>query len=251
MAQTPPPAPAPFGGFPDARGDFFLALALHNDRDWFNAHRAEYEQGWAASMKALLEEVHGGLRGAYGKRGLGRPKVFRINRDIRFSKDKTPYKTHVAGWIPVETGAAASPGATPAAIYLQVGIGERFTGAGCWTLEPDDLKRFRAALLDPRRGAALARHLAGLTRRGFSLSSAGSLVKVPAGVDPDHPRADLLRMKGLVVDPGEVPKRLLTRPALAGWLVEQARAAAPVVKWLADQLEREPPNGRIRPPGGG
>jgi uncharacterized protein (TIGR02453 family) len=236
MAKTPSATPAHFSGFPDARGDFFLALALHNDRDWFNAHRAEYEQGWAAPMAALLEEVHGGLRGAYGKHRLGPPKVFRLNRDIRFSKDKTPYKTHVAGWIPLETGAAASPGATPAAIYLHVGIEERFTGAGCWTLDPDALKRFRAALLDPKRGAALARHLAGVTRRGFSLSSAESLVKVPAGVDPEHPRAALLRMKGLVVDPGEVPKKLLTRPALAGWLVEQARAAAPVVRWLADQF---------------
>jgi uncharacterized protein (TIGR02453 family) len=234
MTRVTSGAPARFRGFPDPRGDFFLALALHNDRDWFQAHRAEYEEGWAAPMAALLAEVREGLRGAYGRRGLGAPKVFRIHRDVRFGKDKTPYKTHVAGWIPHETGRPASPGATPAAMYLQVGVDERFTGSGCWTLEPDALRRFRAALLDPRRGTALARRLAVLTSEGFSLSSAGSLVRVPAGVDPDHPRAGLLRMKGLVVDPGEVPARLLTRPGLAGWLVEKARAAAPVVSWLAD-----------------
>ena len=140
----------------------------------------------------------------------------------------------MAGWIPLETGPAASPGATPAAMYVQVGVETRFTGSGCWTLEPDALKRFRAALLDPRRGAVLARRLAQLAARGFSTSCAESLVRVPAGVDPDHPRAGLLRMKGLVVDPGEAPKRLLTRPELAGWLIEKARAAAPVVTWLAD-----------------
>jgi uncharacterized protein (TIGR02453 family) len=234
MTRAASPAPAAFRGFPDARGDFFLALALHNDRDWFQSRRAEYEQGWAAPMAALLGEVRDGLRGAYGRRGLGEPRVFRIHRDVRFGKDKTPYKTHVAGWIPLETGRPASPGATPAAMYLQVGVDERFTGSGCWTLEPGALRRFRAALLDPRRGTALARRLAVLTSEGFSLSSAGSLVRVPAGVDPDHPRAGLLRMKGLVVDPGEVPARLLTRPGLAGWLVEKARAAAPVVSWLAD-----------------
>jgi uncharacterized protein (TIGR02453 family) len=226
--------PGAFRGFPDARGDFFLALALHNDRDWFQSHRSEYEEGWAAPMAALLDEVRDGLDGAYGRRGLSEPKVFRIHRDVRFSKDKTPYKTHVAGWIPLETGRAAIPGVSPAAIYLQVGVDERFTGSGCWTLEPDALKRFRTALLDPRRGAALARRLDVLTARGFSISSSGSLVRVPAGVAPDHPRAGLLRMKGLVVDPGEVPRKLLTRPGLAGWLVEQARAAAPVVNWLAD-----------------
>ena len=229
-----PNPPGAFRGFPDARGDFFLSLALHNDREWFQSHRAEYEEGWAAPMAALLAEVRDGLRGAYGRRAPGEPKVFRIHRDVRFGKDKTPYKTHVAGWIPLETGRAASPGATPAAMYLQVGVDARFTGSGCWSLEPDALKRFRSALLDPRRGAALARRLDRLAADGFSLSCAGSLVRVPAGVDPDHPRAALLRMKGLVVDPGDVPKRLLTRPDLVGWLVEKARAAAPVVTWLAD-----------------
>jgi uncharacterized protein (TIGR02453 family) len=234
MKRVPFPAPAGFRGFPDARGDFFLALALHNDREWFHSHRAEYEEGWAAPMLALLAEVRDGLRGAYGRRGLGEPKVFRIHRDVRFGKDKTPYKTNVAGWIPVAADGAASPGATPAALYLQIGIDLRFTGSGCWTLEPDALKRFRAALLDPRRGAALARRLASLTARGYVCSASETLVRVPAGVDPDHPRAGLLRMKGLVVDPGDVPKRLVTRPDLAGWLVEKARAAAPVVNWLAD-----------------
>jgi uncharacterized protein (TIGR02453 family) len=153
MTRAASTTPVAFRGFPDSRGDFFLALALHNDRDWFQSHRAEYEQGWAEPMAALLGEVRDGLRGAYGRRGLGDPKVFRIHRDVRFSKDKTPCKTHVAGWIPLETGRPASPGATPAAMYLQVGVDARFTGSGCWTLEPDALKRFRAALLDPRRGA--------------------------------------------------------------------------------------------------
>jgi uncharacterized protein (TIGR02453 family) len=236
MAKPKPATTAPFRGFPDARGDFFLSLALQNDRDWFNAHRAEYQEGWAEPMAALLEQVRDGLRGAYGKRGPGQPKVFRINRDVRFSKDKTPYKTHVAGWIPLETGQAASPGATPAAIYLHVGVDERMAGSGCWMLEPDALKRFRAALLDPKRGAALERLLKPLAAAGFTISSAESLVRVPAGVDPDHPRADLLRKKGLVVAPADVPKKLLTRPALVGWLVEQARAAAPVVGWLADHV---------------
>jgi uncharacterized protein (TIGR02453 family) len=236
MAKPKPAAPNAFRGFADARGDFFVALALQNDRDWFQAHRTEYEEGWAGPMAALLAEARARLEGAYGKRALSPPKVFRLNRDVRFSKDKAAYKTHVAGWIPLATGPQTSPMSSPAALYLQVGPLERFTGSGCWMLEPDALQRFRAALLDPRRGAALARHLADLEARGFSRSSAGALVRVPKGVDPAHPRADLLRMKGLVVDPGEVPRRLLTRPDLVDWLVERARAAAPVVTWLADHV---------------
>lgn len=236
MARPTSAAPAPFRGFPDARGDFFLSLALHNDRDWFQAHRAEYQEGWAAPMAALLEEVRAGLRGAYGKRALGAPKVFRLNRDVRFSKDKSPYKTHVAGWIPLDVGGTPSPGATPAAFYLQVGVKERFTGAGSWIFDADALKRFRTALLDPKRGALLARRLAALTADGFQVSAGATLARAPAGVDPAHPRAELLRLKGLVVDPGEVPARLVTRPALVPWLVERTRAAAPVVSWLADHV---------------
>jgi uncharacterized protein (TIGR02453 family) len=236
MTRVTSASPTVFRGFPDARGDFFLALALHNDREWFQAHRAEYEEGWAGPMAALLAEVRDGLRRAYGRRGLGDPKVFRIHRDVRFGKDKTPYKTNVAGWIPVATARSARPGATPAALYLQLGIDQRFTGSGCWTLEPDALKRFRAALIDPRRGAALARRLASLSAEGYTCSASETLVRVPAGVDPEHPRAALLRMKGLVVDPGDVPRRLVTRPDLAGWLVEKARAAAPVVSWLAENV---------------
>jgi uncharacterized protein (TIGR02453 family) len=236
MAKPKPPAPPAFRGFADARGDFFASLALQNDRDWFQAHRGEYEEGWARPMAALLEEVRGRLQGAYGKRALSPARVFRLNRDVRFSKDKAPYKTHVAGWIPLPVGSQASPMASPAALYLQVGALERFTGSGCWMLDPDALARFRAALLDPRRGAALARSLAALEAEGFTRSSAEVLARVPKGVDPAHPRADLLRMKGLVVDPGEVPRRLLTRPELVDWLVERARAAAPVVRWLADHV---------------
>jgi uncharacterized protein (TIGR02453 family) len=236
MARPATPAPAPFRGFPDSRGDFFLSLALHNDRDWFQSHRAEYEQGWAAPMAALLGEVRDGLRGAHGRHRLADPRVFRIHRDVRFSKDKTPYKTHVAGWIPLAGGGAVSPASSTAAVYLQVGVDARFAGSGCWMLESDALKRFRAAVLDPRRGAALARRIEALAARGFSTSCAETLVRVPAGVDPGHPRAGLLRMKGLVVDPGDVPSRLLTRPGLVGWMVDRARAAAPVVTWLADNV---------------
>jgi uncharacterized protein (TIGR02453 family) len=226
----------PFRGFPDSTGRFFESLLLHNDRDWFQSHRAEYQQGWAEPMAALLGEVRQALQGAYGRHQLGEPKVFRIQRDVRFAADKTPYKTHVAGWIPLATGRAATPGEAPAAIYLHVGVNERVAGSGCWMLDPDALKRFRAALLDPRHGPALVRLLAPLRRSGFEVSAGAALKRVPAGIDPDHPRSDLLRLKGLTLTSPDVPRRLLTRPELAGWLAAQARAAAPVVRWLAERV---------------
>jgi uncharacterized protein (TIGR02453 family) len=230
---TPRPAPAAFRGFPDARGRFFLELALHNDRDWFQRNRDRYLEGWAEPMGALLAEVRDRVAGAYGGLGLALPKVFRLHRDVRFSKDKSPYKTHVAGLVTVQPPRARPGAEPPAAFYFHVGADERFTGAGLWTMAPPTLARWRKAVLDPRRGAELARLLAPLQREDFELGAAESLRRAPQGVDPDHPRAALLRMKGLVVSPPDVPKRLLTRPELVEWVAAQARLAAPVATWLA------------------
>src|SRR5579862_7503862 len=90
-----------FAGFADADGKFFRALAKRNERAWFLAHKDEFETGWNAPMKALLQDLHGTIDAAYERADLGAPKVFRIFRDVRFAKDKSPYKTHIGGYIPL------------------------------------------------------------------------------------------------------------------------------------------------------
>jgi uncharacterized protein (TIGR02453 family) len=225
-----PAAPIPrFEGFADSRGDFFSALTLHNDRDWFLAHKAEYEAGWLAPMKALLAELREGLAPAYKGLELGAPRVFRIQRDLRFSKEKVPYKTHVGGLLPL--GGAGGPFGGPCAAYVHVSHDEAFTGAGCYALDPAGLARHRKALLDPKRGAVAGRLAAKLAAEGFGLSAIETLKRVPAGLDPAHPRADLLRMKGLVASIA-LPRRLLAKRALLDEVLAQARAAAPLVRWL-------------------
>src|SRR6266542_6130208 len=127
------PLPAgPFRGFPDSSGRFFLELTLHNDRNWFQTHRAQYDEGWAGPMGALLAEVRDRIADAYGGLSLALPKVFRIHRDVRFSKDKSPYKTHVAGLVALEPATGREPAEPPAAIYFHVGVDERFAGTGLW-----------------------------------------------------------------------------------------------------------------------
>jgi uncharacterized protein (TIGR02453 family) len=224
-------APARFEGFADVGARFFHALKKHQSRDWFAAHRHEYEEGWVVPMKRLLAEVRERIDPLFVQHALGEPKIFRIHRDVRFSKDKSPYKTNIAGYVPLaQSGRGPSQ---PIPLYLQLGT-ETFVGAGHYMMEPEQLVRYREAVLDDRRGRDLARILATATRAGLTIGSFEMLKKVPRGVDAAHPRADLLKRKGLTLHVPALPKNLVTSRALVPWLVKQADRARPLVEWLAD-----------------
>jgi uncharacterized protein (TIGR02453 family) len=227
--------PARFEGFADRDARFFRALAKNQRREWFQAHKREYETGWHLPMRALLGELRERIDGSFPSHPLGDPKVFRIYRDVRFAKDKSPYKTHIGGYIPM--GAAGEGPAVPSPLYVHVGIDDVFAAAGHWVMPPEHLARFRAAVLDDRRGRPLAALLAGLTKRGFTIGSHELLKKVPRGMDAQHPRAELLKRKGLVVSFPKLPRRLLVSRGLVAWLVKHAKQSAPLVEWLAFATE--------------
>ena len=223
---------ARFEGFADADGKFFRALKKHQTRDWFQAHRLEYDDGWVTPMKCLLAELRERIDPLFVRHALGDPKVFRIYRDVRFSKDKSPYKTHIGGYLPL-AGAGRGPG-QPVPVYVQLGT-ETFVGAGHYMMDPAQLARYRAAVLDDKTGKALARIVAGLEKAKFRIVSFDALKNVPRGVDPAHPRAELLKRKSLAVEFPTLPKRLVVSRALIGWLVERIERARPLVEWLADE----------------
>ena len=225
--------PPRFEGFADTRARFFGELILHNDRDWFQAHRTEYERGWLAPMKALLAAVAPRLARAYPAHRIGDPKVFRIHRDVRFSRDKSPYKTHIGGLLPIGLPrAGGSPVEVPAALYFHVSADELFCGAGLYGMDAETLARYRRAVLDSRRGAELGRIAGALERRGYEIAAREQSKRVPRGADPAHPRADLLRMKGLFASGPALDRRLLVREELVGAVAAVARGAAPLVRWL-------------------
>jgi uncharacterized protein (TIGR02453 family) len=233
MPKAPVSHPARFEGFADARLAFFRALAKHQNRDWFAAHKGEYEEGWQKPMQALLAEAREKLDPVYRHCELAEPKVMRIYRDVRFSKDKSPYKTWIGGGVSVARKASLPE--APAALYMHLGLEKGratcFGASGVYGMMPDVLARYRAALLEDKRGREIAGIVAKLEKRGYRVGAMETMKKVPRGVDPEHPRAELLKKKGLIVS-FEAPAAKLTKRALLDWAVERAREAAPLVEWL-------------------
>jgi uncharacterized protein (TIGR02453 family) len=218
-----------FEGFADDQGKFFRALVKNQSRDWFQSHKEEFEEGWNGPLKLLVAELREAIDGQYPHCDLGEPKVFRIFRDVRFSKDKSPYKTHIGGYVPTKrTGAATAP---PAALYVHVGT-ERFAAAGHYMMDGPDLARYRVAVADDKRGKELVKVLATLTKKGHKIESHGEFKRVPKDFDPEHPRADLLKHKGLVATFPPFPKGLMTSRKLVDWLVLRSKEVAPLVEWL-------------------
>ena len=164
-----------FKGWPAEALEFYEGLNADNSRTYWLAHKTEYDECVRAPMQALLDELA-------PQWGVG--KIFRPYRDVRFSPDKTPYKTHI--------GALLEGGG-----YVQLSAEGLATGCGTWHMETDALRRYRDAVASDRTGAELVAIVATLNRKGVDAISRESLKTVPRGYDREHPRADLLKHKGL------------------------------------------------------
>lgn len=179
-----------FSGFSDAAVDFLGSLKANNTREWFAANKATYQDAvkrpaeqFCAAMTAKLQALTGTAH---------RSKIFRIHRDLRFSKDKTPYNAHLhISFIP--EGRMSSPpcwffGLDPDRLTL---------GAGVFAFDKPALESFRRRI-DGKDGSRLAELLSSLQREGVRIGEP-ELKRVPAGYPQDHQRADLLRRKGLAL----------------------------------------------------
>jgi uncharacterized protein (TIGR02453 family) len=208
-----------FTGWPDEAIEFYEGLAADNSKTYWTRHKPVYEQMVLAPMAELVDEL------AAEFPGTGETKIFRPYRDVRFSKDKTLYKTHIA--------ALAGGG------YLQFSAGGLAAGLGMYAMSPAELQKYRQAVADDDSGAELERVIAEVTRTGISVHGHEVLKTVPRGYPADHPRADLLRWKGVVawrdwpagpwLGTGEAKHRV------TGFL----RAARPLGDWLGRHV-REP-----------
>ncbi|NUP11037.1 MAG: DUF2461 domain-containing protein [Polyangiaceae bacterium] len=220
-----------FEGFADARCTFFRELAKRQDRAWFAAHKGEFKTGYEEPMQALLAEARDRVDGAYPDCEIAEPKVFRIHRDVRFSPDKSPYKTHVGGVLYMSVGKKGTNDA-PSPLYVQIGT-KCLAAAGHYMMDGPQLARFREAVLDDDSGKELQALTAKLEKKGYEIGSFEQLKKVPRGVDPEHPRAALLKHKGLIVTfPAFSSPKLIAERGLLDEVVKHAKAVAPLVRWL-------------------
>lgn len=168
-----------FSGFPESAFSFYERLAADNTRSFWQANKAEYQAAVRAPMDALLAELaeHGPFH------------VFRPNKDVRFSKDKTPYKDHIGAYGESEGGAG---------FYVQLSAAGILAGSGYYDMATDQLDRFRRAVDADAVGAEIDAITADLARRGFRLAAMSELKTAPRGYPKDHPRIQLLRRKGLI-----------------------------------------------------
>ena len=189
-----------FRGWKAEALEFFEALEEENSKAFWQRNKATYESLVRAPMEELLAE----LAPAWGE-----GRVFRPYRDVRFSKDKSPYKTNIGAMVG-DIG------------YVQLDARGLAAGSGMWEMAPDQLERYRRCVAADRSGRALVDVVAAARKAGLEISGRDVLKSAPRGYPKDHPRIDLLRYKGLIT----------WREWPAGAWLGTAKAKARVVEFL-------------------
>jgi uncharacterized protein (TIGR02453 family) len=209
-----------FRGFGTEVQQWFEGLEKDNTREYFSARRAFFDDAIRGQMEALLTE----LSLTFG----GEVKMFRQHRDIRFSADKSPYKTNTYGVLRGADTAAQG-------LYASISANGLVAGSGYHVMARDQLDRYRDAVADDRRGRELVK-LAGEARRANLELWGESLATAPRGYPTDHERIDLLRRKSLALGARLHFGRGIDRAAGLQFVTRTWRAAAAVTAWLDDNV---------------
>jgi len=198
-----------FQGWQEAALDFFEGLERENTKAYWTAHRSVYDQAVLEPMTQLTDE----LAPEYGP-----VKIFRPYRDVRFSADKSPYRTEI--------------GAIIGSAYIRLSAAGLSAGNGMFHLAADQLDRYRRSVADDATGAELAKITKALVGQGMMLISHEKLKSAPRGYPADHPRADLLKNKGLVAYREWPVEPWLGTPEAGDRVKAFLVASAPLTRWL-------------------
>lgn len=203
-----------FQGWPAEALEFYEHLEADNSKTFWAEHKSVYEHAVLEPMEQLLEK----LEPQYGP-----GKIFRPYRDVRFSADKTPYKTHIGAHL--ESGG-----------YIQLSADGLACGLGYYGLARDQLDRYRAACAEDISGAELERVIAKIRKAGPEVVGRDVLKSAPRGYAKDHPRIELLRYKGLIAWQEWEPAEWLGTPAAYKKITDFLKAAQPLLAWLDDHV---------------
>jgi uncharacterized protein (TIGR02453 family) len=225
----------PFAGFPKEGLAFLRELASHNEREWFEEHRKAWDEGIVPAMLSLCTELQSRVADAMPALSCA-PRIggslYRLNRDTRFSRDKSPYKTHAAAILWDGPDKHESPG-----VYLHVSPSEIIFAGGVWIFEQEgQLDRFRKRVLQEKSGERLDEALAVAKKAGLLPGAHEKLARVPRGLPQEHPREELLKHKGLVVSRTHKPGAWVSTPELLDKAETAARAYAPLHAWLREEV---------------
>ena len=226
-----------FTGFKPAAFEFLAGLSADNSRTYFEAHRATYESAVAGPARALVVDLCVELRSRISSGISADPRVgkslFRINRDLRFSRDRTPYNP----WIDAVFWEGGEDARRLPSLLLRIAEDHVVVGAGVMGLSVSQLARFRSAVDDPDTGSALASVIDAIRTNDDSVEiSSPSRRGVPAGYRKDHPRADLLRLETLHATSTLPIPRAIGSADFVSWIAGHHERFAPLHHWLVALL---------------
>jgi uncharacterized protein (TIGR02453 family) len=204
-----------FHGWPAEALDFYEGLEADNSKAYWTAHKAIYDQKVLGPMSELVEELASEF---------GESKIFRPYRDVRFSADKSPYKTNI--------GAVVGGG------YIQLSADGLAAGSGMYVMAPDQLDRYRQAVVRDEAGRELERVISGIERHGIAVHGHDVLKTAPRGYRADHPRIGLLRYKGVVAWQEWPVEPWLGTAAAKERVVAFLAASRPLCGWLDANVGR-------------
>jgi uncharacterized protein (TIGR02453 family) len=205
-----------FAGWPKPALQFFAGLQKDNSKAFFEAHRATYEDDVRGPMEVLLAELQRDFGAGWDS------KIFRLNRDLRFSPDKRPYKEHI--------GAVFMSSARATGFYVQLSAEGLYAVNGAHEMMPDQLTRYRDAVAG-KEGDRVARIVGSLVKAGYNVTDP-SLKRVPSGYASDHPRADLLRRTGLMAGRSWRPGSWLQSDEALARVRQVLKDSKPLTTWL-------------------
>ena len=208
--------PVTFRGWPSEALEFYDGLSADNSKTYWTKHLSFYEEQVRGPMLELLAAL---------EPEFGPGKIFRPYRDVRFSNDKTPYKTHLGAWL--ESGG-----------YIQLSAEGLAAGSGYYQMAPDQLERYRRAVADDLRGEELTRLIAVIEKGKIGVHGHGTLKTAPRGYPKDHPRIELLRHKGLTTWKDWPPAAWMGTPAAKTRIAGFLRASRPLREWLDTHVGR-------------